>query len=946
MTALPRSRSVRIPALLALPLLLAPFGCTDSGGGKKQLPPVDVYHPPYIASQPQPGQVQAGDPATFKVLAASFGPPAYQWYVIQSGHTTPVQPGGTSDTLQIGASTLAMDGADYFAEITDTINGGRTRSGAARLSVTPLAAILSLQFAAPGQVTATLQPGGTPVPGGTVDLKVDGVDHGALAAGGPLTWALAAGPHRLLAAYSGDAHYAPVTTALAETPLGSDTLSITASPARSQYGQPVTLAATLTSGLAPSLSIDHVIQTGTTGSGGTVTLQRADLARGGHTLGATALGASVQVGQTVDAAATVVTVTAGLPFSVPGAPPSFTATVQPSLAGGTLPPTGTVHFQDGGTDLGSAPLSAGPGPTASATLASTSFGPAQLQDFDTFGFHAITARYSGDGQFLASTSQPDLQAVLGFAVTGTVTSDSAQPGIMYLSLVPTGGSAPVRGTALIWSGRGAGQPFTINGVPPGSYALRAHLAIQASGGLNRNDLFSLTPTPVTVGDADVSGPTVAVTTPQVPALAHPGGFRVSPMDGGAVIQYRPLADPGGVPLATDYDLSWSWNDGTAHQADRSFPANPSGIEVVTGLEDGIAYSFSLQANQTAPGAPGTILSSAAYAAPPPVTPHAGTGPVEVAGSAVLPDGLEPVPGSSLYVGLLDPDSGAASFEALTPQPYSASNGYELSGLGFGRRGDELLIAWLDQAGAGYPQPGDPVALVRPFPRRGASAPPISYDLQWPAITTHGTVTLNASTPPGGGPDTYTLVFDLRNNVKNVIAVSSVNSVFGPSLMDLSRPEGGHEAFFLQDTGSHLPPGRMDLLFQVFYSDTTSGFLTLTLPDLSPASPRDLEALDRSGDPRRPTFVWAGPAEPATPAYTTTFELTDGNGFTWTAQRGPFDPPFRGLAFPEDCAGPFDAVHPPLRPGTPYLWTVTFGYADGSQAQGQGVYEFQGEQPEP
>lgn len=88
---------------------------------------------------------------------------------------------------------------------------------------------------------------------------------------------------------------------------------------------------------------------------------------------------------------TATTVATGLPPSTYGQSVTFTATVSPASA------TGTVTFHDGAATLGSAALSAG-----TATLSTTALGS---------GSHSITASYGGDSSYLASASTAITQVV-------------------------------------------------------------------------------------------------------------------------------------------------------------------------------------------------------------------------------------------------------------------------------------------------------------------------------------------------------------------------------------------------------------------------------------------------------------------------------------------------------------------------------------------------------
>jgi hypothetical protein len=95
--------------------------------------------------------------------------------------------------------------------------------------------------------------------------------------------------------------------------------------------------------------------------------------------------------------------------SVPGQSITFTATVT-HFGPGT--PTGSVNFNDGATTIGSGTLNSGQAVFTTSTLSS--------------GIHLITASYTGDANFLASTS-PQLREHILPAPTTTSLSSSLNP---------------------------------------------------------------------------------------------------------------------------------------------------------------------------------------------------------------------------------------------------------------------------------------------------------------------------------------------------------------------------------------------------------------------------------------------------------------------------------------------------------------------------------------
>jgi hypothetical protein len=185
---------------------------------------------------------------------------------------------------------------------------------------------------------------------------------------------------------------------------GTTTTLVSSSPA-STYGQPVTFTATVSPSAATGTVqfLDGANSLGTViVSAGHASLTTATLAVGTHSItaiysGDTGYAASTSSALTQTVTAGTVSTTTALTSnpnpSKSGRPVTFTATISPSTA------TGTVQFLDGSTPLGTAALISG-----SASLSTSAL---------TVGKHAITAIYGGDGNHAGSTS-----AVLSQAVTG------------------------------------------------------------------------------------------------------------------------------------------------------------------------------------------------------------------------------------------------------------------------------------------------------------------------------------------------------------------------------------------------------------------------------------------------------------------------------------------------------------------------------------------------
>jgi Bacterial Ig-like domain (group 3) len=194
------------------------------------------------------------------------------------------------------------------------------------------------------------------------------------------------------------------------------TTTLTSSSSTATSGTSVTFTATVTSaGGMPAGTVNFsqgtsMLGSATLNSSGVATYSTSSLATGSDSVSAAYAGNSNFAASTSNAVkvsvtapsnpATQTALTASASTISAGSTETFTATVTPVSGSGT--PTGTVAFNDSSNALGSSALSGG---TATYTTSS-------LQT----GVHSITAAYSGNGSFTASTSSP---------VTVTVTQTSS-----------------------------------------------------------------------------------------------------------------------------------------------------------------------------------------------------------------------------------------------------------------------------------------------------------------------------------------------------------------------------------------------------------------------------------------------------------------------------------------------------------------------------------------
>lgn len=261
--------------------------------------------------------------------------------------------------------------------------------------------------------------------------------------------------------------------------------TLTVDPEPSQYSQAFTLTANFVpSSFTPVIgTVSFAIDGKSTGSASidankaSITIS-TPLRPGTHTVTAAWPGNSIYFPATltahheVDRAPSSVTLSSSLNPATLGGSVTFTASISSPLA--VVEGADTVTFFDGQTQLG-APVSAGPGQTATYTTSAL-----------TFGSHSITAVYSGNSQVSGSTSASLSESILYFVGDFTIqvtpaaaTVRAGQPAAFQIAITPSGGfSAPI---ALSCSGLPAGTTcvFSPSTLPSGQQ--NASLKIQKGG---------------------------------------------------------------------------------------------------------------------------------------------------------------------------------------------------------------------------------------------------------------------------------------------------------------------------------------------------------------------------------------------------------------------------------------------------------------------------------
>ncbi|MBY0522984.1 MAG: Ig-like domain repeat protein [Gemmataceae bacterium] len=241
--------------------------------------------------------------------------------------------------------------------------------------------------------------------------------------------------------------------------LADTTTTFVSTLSPSVYGQIVTFTATVST--TAGVTVPHgtvEFFDGTTDLGGSAVdstgraqLALQSLAGGSHSIRAVYEGdgldfnpsVSAFFAQTVNQASSTTVVSSSTPTSDNGEAITFTATVAP--AGGYGSPSGSVRFFDGATLIGTASVDV----FGVATLSSSGLAA---------GVHTqITAQYSGDGNFVASTSSAFTQTVRRQTSTtvssSLATSVTGQQVTLTATVTPrTGMPSPAGGTVTFFDG--------------------------------------------------------------------------------------------------------------------------------------------------------------------------------------------------------------------------------------------------------------------------------------------------------------------------------------------------------------------------------------------------------------------------------------------------------------------------------------------------------------
>jgi hypothetical protein len=540
----------------------------------------------------------------------------------------------SSGVATLTTSSLATGTYSITAQYAGNANFLSSTSAAVPVTVSSQATTTSLTASpnpiATGQtltLTADVQGAGSTAPGGTVSFFSGSTLLGTatLNSSGVATLtisSLAVGTYSLTAQYAGNANFLSSTSAVVSVTVGSQatTTSLTASPNPVASGQTLTLTATVQgtgsttpAGAVSFMSGSTLLGTATLNSSGVATLTTSSLAAGTYSLTVQYSGnasflssTSAAVSVTVNGQATTTSLTASPNPVASGQTLALTATVQ---ATGSTASGGTVNFLSGSTPLGTAPVNS----SGVATLTITTL---------AVGSYSLTAQYSGNANFLSSTSTAVSVTVGGQATTTNLTASpnpvaTGQTLTLTAAVQGAGSTAPggtvnflsgstLLGTATLNSSGVA--TLTTSSLAAGTYSLTAQYAgnasflSSASGAVSVTVSSQATTTSLSASPNPVAtGQTLTLTaTVQGTGSTTPGGT-VSFLSGSTLLGTATVNSSGVATLTTTSLAAGTYSLTARYSGNASFLSSTSASVSVTVNGQYTTTSLTASPNQIAAG---------------------------------------------------------------------------------------------------------------------------------------------------------------------------------------------------------------------------------------------------------------------------------------------------------------------------------------------------------
>ncbi len=543
---------------------------------------------------------------------------------LASGLTLTLNSAGDTGTATFAISTLAAGSHTIVASYNNANDPAHFSSKSTDNGVAPLIQTVeegtvttlssSANPSAVGQnvtfkaTVAANSAGGGVTPDGTVTFSWGTTAQTETLNAGQATYSTAALPSGLTtitASYSGDTANDILGSegTLSQDVQASDTIAVTSTLNPSNYGQPVTFTATISStatqaatGTVDFLDNGKSIGTGTlSGNPAAATFTTSSLVVGTHPITVSYAGDSYNaaatslppLSQVVNETQTATTISAAPAPGIAGTPETITATVKVIAGAATV--TGTVTFTSGTTTLGTANLN-----TATETAA--------IQPVLAPGTYQIVATYSGDSNDQGSASAPQALTV-NQATTETTVSASPNPALVLQAVTftakVTGNGATPTGTVTFMEGTttlgtatlsgGAASYTDTAGLAAGSYQITAVYSGDADNAASTSSSYALTvgaiPTTTDLGSTTSSGsnPQVILVATVLNGAAGPKPTGTVTFKSGSTTLGSATLDANGVATltpnlnaGTNYTITASYSGDPDHSPSTSQPINISG----------------------------------------------------------------------------------------------------------------------------------------------------------------------------------------------------------------------------------------------------------------------------------------------------------------------------------------------------------------------------------
>ena len=404
-----------------------------------------------------------------------------------TGSITFSQGSTTLGTASLSGGTASFTTSSPLAAGTDTIKASysgdtnfKTSSGTVSQTVNKDATTTALASSANPSVygqsvtfTATVSANapGSGTPTGSVTFTNGSTTLATVTlSGGTASYStakIAIGSETITATYNGSNSFGTSNVSLTQmVNQDSTTTAITSGTNPSVCGQSVTFSVTVSANSpgsgTPTGGLTFMYGSTTLGtatlSSGKATLKTSALPAGSDFVSAVYSGdtnfvtSTGKITQTVNQDATATKLALSPATSVYGQSVTFTATVTASSPGNGTP-TGAVTFYAGSTTLGTGTLGSGTATFSTSALA--------------VGSNSISAVYSGDGNFLTSTST---------SATETVKQDSSMTVVAASPSAPTAGQQVTLTATVSANSPGSGTPtgsvtYYVNGTSVGTFTL-------------------------------------------------------------------------------------------------------------------------------------------------------------------------------------------------------------------------------------------------------------------------------------------------------------------------------------------------------------------------------------------------------------------------------------------------------------------------------------------